>query len=691
MTFAIGLLIAAGALGWLSAVLLGFEGERRETAARERLHADLRLAVWRIDSLMAPVLAEEAARPPDQYRSFYPLVRSYDVKGGENEPNQVLVPSPILNPSNAWAVLNFEIDEKGDFSSPQVPPKHLVTRALANGVPPEQLDGQGGRLEALSGSIDTVNLKARLGDALASGADDATTKWFLFNDPPQILLPPMQGKQQKRTPNPQAQSVEDYNARARAVNRMADQRFQQQMANTIQTVTPSPVEVSHLVPLWVETEESPVPSLILARRVRMDGKESTQGVLVDWPVLKAMAEKEVEDLFPNAELKPCPEGPPLDPDRTLAVLPAELAPGVLPEPVPEPLFTPLRVGIASLWAAFLVGSVVLGAGLRSLLALNRRRLDFVSAVTHELRTPLTTFRMYAEMLKEGMVPEEKREEYFGTLHEESQRLSHLVQNVLDYSRIESNRAALKRERAPLGVQLERTLSDLEERCKAGGLPFAMESAVPLETEVLLDPSALGQILYNLVDNACKYGEGEVKLLIASAVDRLRFTVADGGKGLEGAEREKIFSPFTRGKSAEGKGAGVGLGLALCRRWARELGGTGGFRRGRGRGSRWSCRGPEFASVDRRPHARRSPRQSSSGGGGCVRRPWSVVGGRWSVHGSFPIAQPSVLGQEYRSLTVAARMVVSSGSPPWLTCPYAAPPTTRNQEPETRNSVLLACP
>jgi two-component system sensor histidine kinase KdpD len=112
----------------------------------------------------------------------------------------------------------------------------------------------------------------------------------------------------------------------------------------------------------------------------------------------------------------------------------------------------------------------------------------------------------------------------------------------------------------------------------------MESELPLETEVSLDPSALGQILYNLVDNACKYGEGEVKLQVSTAVDRLRFTVVDGGGGLDGAEGERIFSPFTRGRSSEGRGAGVGLGLALCRRWAREMGGD--LRLEKGEGTRF---------------------------------------------------------------------------------------------------------
>jgi signal transduction histidine kinase len=273
-------------------------------------------------------------------------------------------------------------------------------------------------------------------------------------------------------------------------------------------------EVSFLIPLWLPGGASTGPLLVLIRRVVTKGKKILQGVLVDWPRLKAMAEKEVRDLFPAAELRPAREGFPRDPGRTLAVLPAELHPGHRPGPAEGPFLTPLRLGLASLWIALLAGTAVVGAGLRSLLALNRRRLDFVSAVTHELRTPLTTFRMYTEMLLEGMVPEEKRPEYLASLFEESGRLSHLVQNVLDYSRLESNHGSSKRETASLEQHLSRALPPLRERCEQKGVPFRLDVASSTETQVALDASALGQILFNLVDNACKYGEGEVRLSVS---------------------------------------------------------------------------------------------------------------------------------------------------------------------------------
>jgi signal transduction histidine kinase len=393
--------------------------------------------------------------------------------------------------------------------------------------------------------------------------------WFVFNEVPTVTFSSPQKAQGQWKQG--KQQIENWNARQRAMNRHAGQVSQQNVFQN-PSVTTATAEVSHLVPLWIGTPGAAPPFLVLVRRVRKEGRKFLQGVLVDWPKLRAMAKEEVKDLFPEARLLPRNRNAPDDPDRTLAVLPAMLEPGRLPEVESEPAWTPVRIGLLSIWAAFVCGTLVVGAGLRSLLALNRRRLDFVSAVTHELRTPLTTFRMYAEMLKDGMVPEGKSRDYFVTLHEESQRLSHLVQNVLDYSRLESDRLTPKRESAPLGAHLERSLPTLRERCESKGVGFRAPEEAALDAEVSLDASALGQILFNLVDNACKYGEGEVALSASSERGRVRFTVSDGGRGIDGAEARRIFSPFARGRDSETRGPGVGLGLALCRRWAREMGG-----------------------------------------------------------------------------------------------------------------------
>lgn len=566
--FALVILGMGCGLAWLSSILLQFERERREAEGRERLAGKLRLAVWRIDSLMAPVLAEEAARPPAQYEAFYPLLRSYTAKGSENKSREILVPSPILKPSSDWAILNFQVDSKGEWSSPQVPSEHLLPQAIQNGVNPVHVERQKERLKSLSESIEREELEHRLTDALASRSESMSNNWFLSN----ALVPllPNQNLVQQEIQTDQKQTaLEDFSARQRALNRFAGQ---QSLANLFEVPRVENAKVSRLVPLWFPSHGPSPPSLALVRRVEAEQGIRIQGVLVDWLKLKSMAEAEVKDLFPQAELKPSNAGPPADPDRTLAVLPAELNPGAHPTGIEKSYLTPVRAGILLIWIAFLSGAAAVGAGLRSLLALNRRRLDFVSAVTHELRTPLTTFSIYTEMLKEGMVPKGQEREYYSTLYEESLRVSHLVENVLDYSRLESRSITPKRRKASLKEHLERILPVLQKRCARKNIPFLFHPSIPLETVATLDSSALGQILYNLVDNACKYGDGEVKLSLDLLGERIFFEVSDRGPGIDPWEGRRVFSPFYRGRAGAARGSGVGLGLALCKRWAKEMGG-----------------------------------------------------------------------------------------------------------------------
>ena len=115
-----------------------------------------------------------------------------------------------------------------------------------------------------------------------------------------------------------------------------------------------------------------------------------------------------------------------------------------------------------------------------------------------------------------------------------------------------------------------------------------------ESPVVLDAEAVGQILFNLTDNAVKYGDGEVSVVIERREGRIRFTVRDEGPGVAPGEVGSIFAAFQRGRAAQGRGAGVGLGLALCRRWGAGDGGGPGSDPGfRGGVSSWICPGVDF--------------------------------------------------------------------------------------------------
>src|SRR5262249_241795 len=149
-----------------------------------------------------------------------------------------------------------------------------------------------------------------------------------------------------------------------------------------------------------------------------------------------------------------------------------------------------------------------GLGGWSLLDLSERRIQFVSAVTHELRTPLTTLRLYLDMLTAGLVREEKqREEYLQTLHAESERLSRLVGNVLDFSRLENQQPRLIKGHGAVDGLLEQLRATWQGRCHDAGKELVVENGLGADAELHTDVELVQQVLGNLIDNACKYSRG----------------------------------------------------------------------------------------------------------------------------------------------------------------------------------------
>jgi signal transduction histidine kinase len=225
--------------------------------------------------------------------------------------------------------------------------------------------------------------------------------------------------------------------------------------------------------------------------------------------------------------------------------------------------------------------LAVGLGGWSLLDLSERRFRFVSAVTHELRTPLTTLRLYLDMLLGGLVrDEQQRTEYIRTLHGESDRLSRLVTNVLDFSRLEKQRPRLALARVAVADLLAEVRTTWQGRCQDAGKELVVESNVPEGMVLETDAELLQQVLANLIDNACKYSRDaeDPRLWLRARAERgtrgrVVFEVEDCGSGVPARERRTIFRPFRRGRRADATGGGVGLGLALARRWTQLLGGT----------------------------------------------------------------------------------------------------------------------
>jgi signal transduction histidine kinase len=334
-----------------------------------------------------------------------------------------------------------------------------------------------------------------------------------------------------------------------------------------------------MVALWLQTKDQQ-DRLLVARVVRIADRQVCQGIVLDWPRLQQVLASEVKDTFPNARFVPVTEwGVP--PERTLSMmtaLPVQLDPNVPPLALSDPGWTPLRVGLCLAWAAALVALLAVGLGGWSLLDLSERRIQFVSAVTHELRTPLTTLRLYLDMLTGGLVREEKqREEYLQTLHAESERLSRLVGNVLDFSRLENQQPRLVKGHVAVDGLLEQLRATWQGRCHDAGKELVVENGLGADAELHTDVELVQQVLGNLIDNACKYSRGAADGHIwvracQPGKGQVVLEVEDRGPGVPRRERQLIFRPFRRGRGSEVTAGGVGLGLALAQRWAHLLGG-----------------------------------------------------------------------------------------------------------------------
>jgi signal transduction histidine kinase len=261
----------------------------------------------------------------------------------------------------------------------------------------------------------------------------------------------------------------------------------------------------------------------------------------------------------------------------MTALPVQLDPGTAPTPAPAG-WTPLRFGLVLAWAAAIIAFAAVGLSGWSLIDNAERRIRFVSAVTHELRTPLTSLRLYLDLLLSGMVQDEqKRQEYLTTLDTESDRLHRLIDNVLDYARLEKRRTGTGMQAVKVCDLLDQVRQTWVDRCGNDGKQLAVISTVPPHHEVCTDPHLVQQIVGNLIDNARKYtrdaADPRIWLWARPAGRRwVVFEVEDRGAGVPKNERKLIFRPFRRGEAADTTAGGAGLGLALAKQWAELLGG-----------------------------------------------------------------------------------------------------------------------
>jgi signal transduction histidine kinase len=571
------------AMAWLTSK--AFELDRSERLARQQAETQERVgrALWRLDSILTPLLSREMARPQSTFTSW--------AKPSDEVASAVNSYFEICDAATGVA----KVSNKGGSDQQMVPQdrgEHFDFDMLWNKLPDFSADNKANEYQIAAGNnsgeqqISLPNGYAN--DLLENNSPSQGPGVQVANQSPGQLeepAPPFPQRTQNE-PGRQVDQLADNSSRRGNQQKSMNYRtsdlqnrgnaYQQQMNNTLQNrdsvvaaVTGPPKA------LWLDNQ------LVFARRVQRGGEQLVQGCVLNWESLKPILLVEIEDLFPTANLVPIQSLELADEGRMLATIPVTLQVGVIGEPRKDVWPSPIMGAVSVAWVCLAAVAAVSAWMLSAVLALSDRRAAFVSAVTHELRTPLTTFRMYAEMLAGGMVTDPTAQKsYLQTLQTEADRLTHLVENVLLYARLEKAGPEKRQIDTTVEELLRRSTDRLEARVAQSDAKWRL--LVPdelLDTVVRTDPGAIEQILFNLVDNACKYGKAadgpsRISLSVTHEGGQVSFAVSDNGAGLCAAAKRRLFVPFSRpAEDAAGGQPGVGLGLALCHRLSKALGAT----------------------------------------------------------------------------------------------------------------------
>ncbi len=520
----LGLWLAFAALWSLvfgAVVLLGQSLARLERSERQARQAaaveeNLRLGLWRIDSLLAPLIAQ-------QMLLQIPASDTTDL-AGETEPNAEGMKSAVagldrlpIQGSFRWLVSPNEPDDHWHaFEQLQVYQRNHVNMMYAQPMADSNV------VELNEGYSSQINRSIAANE---------------FNQ--------------------RAQNFERNNALV--VKNGALLRFNQSN--------------QPLLGFWHRGK------LLLIRNVS-EGALELEGWELDWPTLRSAMQLAVRDLLPEVDFQPVDDvHAPRSPDMLVSI-PCLMIPGAVAGNVQEIAVDrewPVAWVLGLLWICSLATFIVTGWAMAIALRLSDRRAAFVAAVTHELRTPLTTLRLYSEMLSNGMIEDESsRRFYLSTLKNEVDRIGHLVENVFAYAKLERGRGPSSMERMDVQELFERVRPRLEMLCQRTDMQLRLAPDGACVSEVQADRSMIEQILINLVDNAAKHARGSFDpCILMRSLDAGRdvhLVVQDHGPGI--AKGRRWWRPFSKTveQAAESSAPGIGLGLSISHRLARQMGG-----------------------------------------------------------------------------------------------------------------------
>jgi PAS domain S-box-containing protein len=249
-------------------------------------------------------------------------------------------------------------------------------------------------------------------------------------------------------------------------------------------------------------------------------------------------------------------------------------------------------------------------------AASRAKSEFLANMSHEIRTPMTVFMTALEYLLQ-IDQDGERRQVLEMANKAAERLRALIEDILDFSRIEAGRVEIQDIPFNVRVWLGNAVDMLTYSALEKGLRLAMEVGHSVPPIVAGDPDRLEQVLANLIGNAIKFTEGgEVKVSIEACDGMLRFAVADSGIGVPEAKRDAIFQSFTQvDGSLTRQFGGTGLGLAICKGLVERMGGAIGMHPQKGGGSIFFFTHPLKAAEAQHP-ALRSDREA---GGATTRQ------------------------------------------------------------------------
>ncbi len=187
---------------------------------------------------------------------------------------------------------------------------------------------------------------------------------------------------------------------------------------------------------------------------------------------------------------------------------------------------------------------------------------FLAQATHELKTPIAVIRGYAEILYDGIYKnEDERDRYLKNIYDETEAISHLILDVLDYTKMETGNYTLNKKEVMAAGYFDEAINRYKEYIQQGGKEARIHIDLPMNQKVLLDTERMDQVIRNLISNSVEHSHQWVQISVDSPGEKIRIAVTNDGEAIEDKDMPYLFDSFYK---KEGKQKGTGLGLAIVK-------------------------------------------------------------------------------------------------------------------------------